>query len=558
MTLKNKYIQALLAVVLVVVINYVSTTVYSRLDITKDGRYTLSEASINTIKNVNAPIYVDVYLEGNLPSEFKRLQLETKQLLEGFVSENENIIVTYIDAEKLNEDINIISEEMQKFGMPPARVDILENGKTSQQLVFPWAVINHNKKTAKVSLLKNNLGSSTQERINNSVQHLEYAFASAFKNVTTTETKNIAHLIGNNELKSIYAYDFYQTLEKEYPYKITPFALDSANTKAVETLKNLSKFDLAIIAKPRKKFTDNEKFVLDQYTMNGGKSLWLVDEVIAEMDSIKPPNYQMMSIARDLNLNDLFFSYGFRVNPVLVKDLYAADIVLADANGQFNKYPWFYNPLVMPTVKHEIVNNINAVKFEFANSIDLLKQGVNLKKTPLLQTSPLTATQGAPALVSFNDISLGKKPDLKKYHKKHLNLAALIEGKFTSAYKNRVKPFVLKNAKDEGKETKMIVVADGDIIKNQLEKGKPLALGFDKFTGRTYGNKEFLLNAVNYLLDDTGLLKVRNKEVKIPLLDVARIAKEKQKWQFINIGVPLLLLTLFGFGYAFYRKKKYA
>ena len=558
MILKNKYLQALLAIIVVVVINYISATVYSRFDITKDGRYTLSEASINTIKDVKTPIYVDVYLAGNLPAEFKRLQLETKQLLEGFVSENNNILVTYIDTKTINEDANIISKEMQKFGMPPARVDILDNGKTTQQLVFPWAVINHNKKTAKVSLLKNNLGSNAKERINNSVQHLEYAFANGFKNVTTTTTKHIAHLIGNDELESIYAYDFYKTLEKEYPYKITPFALDSANTKSIVTLKNLQKFDLAIIAKPKKAFTDKEKYVLDQFTVNGGKTLWLIDAVHAEMDSIKPPNFQMMTVARDLKLNDLFFNYGFRINPVLVKDMYAADIVLGDSNGQFNKYPWFYNPLVMPSIKHEIVNNINAVKFEFVNTIDLLKQGVHLKKTPLLQSSPLSATVGMPALVNFSAISAAQKPDIKRFNKQYLNLAALIEGNFTSNYKNRVKPFHYPQHKDENKAGKVIVIADGDMIKNQLEKGKPLALGFDKFTGRTYGNKEFLLNAVNYLLDDTGLLKVRNKEVKIPILDVERIAKEKQKWQFINIGVPLLILVLFGLGYTFYRKNKYA
>jgi len=556
--IKNKYIQAVLAVLMVALLNFVASIYFTRFDMTRDGRYTLSQASINTVKNVETPIYVDVYLDGNLPAEFKRLQLETKQLLEGFTAENSNIIVTYIDPKTINDDIEVISTEMQKFGMPPARVDILENGKTSQQLVFPWAVINHNKKVAKVSLLKNNIGSNANERINNSVQHLEYAFANAFKNVTTKAVKQIAHLVGNDEMESVYLFDLYQTLEKEYPYKITPFALDSANVKSEQTLKGLKNFDLAIVAKPNKRFTEKEKYVLDQYTMNGGKTLWLIDAVHAEMDSIKPPNYQMMTVAKDLKLTDLFFSYGFRVNPELVKDLYAADIVLADKNGQLNKYPWFYNPLVIPTQKHEIVNNINAVKFEFANTIDLLKQGVNLKKTPLLQTSPLTATVGVPALVNFSDISLGKKPDLKKYHKKHLNLAALIEGRFTSSYKNRVKPFELKGAKDEGQKTKMIIVADGDVIKNQLDKGKPLALGFDKFTGRTYGNKEFLLNAVNYLLDDTGLLKVRNKEVKIPLLDVARIAKEKQKWQLINIIVPLVLLGLFGLGYKYYRKKKYA
>ncbi len=555
--MKQYFIKSVLAIVIVLLVNFVATKIYTRIDLTNDQRYTLSKASIATIKNINSPIYVDVYLEGNLPSEFKRLQIETKQLLAGFTTKNKNIIVTYIDPKNLNENINIITAEMQKFGMPPARVDIQENGKTTQELVFPWAVINHNKKSAKVALLKNNIGSTTSDRINSSVQHLEYAFANGFKNVTTTKTKHIAHLIGNLQTESIYLYDFYNTLEKNYNYKITPIALDSANKKPLETLETLKKFDLIVVSKPKKKFTEKQKYVVDQYIINGGKSIWMIDMVHAEMDSIKAPDFKTLSFGLNLNLTDLFFSYGFRVNPVLVKDLYASDIVLTDANGQLNKYPWFYNPLVLPKIKHEIVNNINAVKFEFANTIDLLKQGIHLKKTALLQSSSLSAIIGVPSIISFNEINNTKKPDLKRYNKQYLNLAALIEGNFTSNYKNRVKPVKYSKHKNQNIASKLIIIADGDIMKNQLENGKPLALGFDKWTRKTYGNKEFLLNCVNYLLDDTGLLKVRNKEVKIPLLDTERIANEKQKWQLINIGVPLLFLALFGFGYTFYRKNKY-
>lgn len=558
MKFKTKLIKIVLAIVATVAINYIATLTYTRIDLTQDQRYTLSEASINTVKKATEPIYIDVFLEGSLPSEFKRLQLETKQLLEAFIVENENIVVTYIDPKELNEDLNIVTKEMQNYGMSPARVDVIENGKTSQEIVFPWAVINHNKKTAKVSLLKNNMGSNAQNRINNSVQHLEYAFANGFKNVTNTTPKKIAHLLGKEILDSKYLYDFYSTLEKEYNYKITPIAIDSANTKPLEVLKKINNFDLVIIAKPKERFTDKEKYVLDQYTVNGGKSLWMLDVVHAELDSIKAPDFKTLAFGLDLNLDDLFFNYGFRINPIIVKDMYAADIVLSDANGQMNKYPWFYNPLVLPQSKHEIVNNINGVKFEFANQIEIVKQGIQLKKTTLLQSSPLSATIGAPAIISFNEIDMSQKPDIKRFNKQYLNLAVLIEGDFTSNYKNRVKPFTYNKHKDENLPGKMIVIADGDIIKNQLEKDKPLPLGFDKWTGKTYGNKEFLLNCVNYLLDDTGLMKVRNKEVKIPLLDVERIAKEKQKWQFINIGFPLLFLTIFGLGYTFYRKKKYA
>lgn len=556
MRLKTNIIKICIAIVVVIAFNYIANLFYQRFDITQDQRYTLAEASKQPLQGITEPIYIDVYLGGDLPSEFKRLQIETIQILEEYANVNENLVISFIDPKELNDDLNVIITEMQKFGMPPARVDIKENGKTSQEIVFPWAVINHNKKVAKVSLLKTRIGANNSlERINNSVQHLEYAFADAFKSVTQPKSKKIGYLIGNDELESIYVYDFLKnTLDKNY--HVIPFALDSANTKPVKTLKELQEFDMTIMAKPQKVFTDHEKYVLDQFTVNGGKSLWLIDNVNAEMDSIQQRG-TTLALGRDLNLKDMFFQYGFRVNPVLVKDMYASDIVLLDNNSQANRYPWFYNPLVIPNIKHEIVNNINAVKFEFANTIDLVKQGIDIKKTPLLVSSQLSATVGMPKKISLDEIDITKRPDVKKFNKQYLVLSALLEGQFTSAFKDRVKPFDYNGHQDQNAAGKIVIVADGDLIKNQLDRGQPMELGYDKWTGVNYGNKEFLLNAVNYLLDDTGLLKIRNKEVKIPFLDVERIPNEKQKWQLINILLPLLLLTVFGVLYFYIRKKKY-
>ncbi|MGB0896736.1 MAG: gliding motility-associated ABC transporter substrate-binding protein GldG [Flavobacteriaceae bacterium] len=551
MNLKNNIIKTITAILVVFVVNFLASKIYTRIDITEDGRYTLSEASKETV-NTQEPIYVDVFLTGEMPSEFKRLQIETRQLLEEFREVNDNIIVTYVNPKDENPDINILTLEMEKFGMPALRIDVKENGKTSQEVIFPWAVINHNQKVAKVSLIKTNTNNSI-DRVNNSVQHLEYAFASAFKDVILEKSKKIGLLIGNQQLESKYVYDFLNTLESSY--HIIPIALDSADIKPIETFENLQKLDLLINAKPQKAFSDNQKYALDQYTINGGKSLWLLDVVHAEMDSISEKG-QTLALAKDLNLKDMFFQYGFRVNPVLTKDMYASDVVLLDNNNQPNRYPWFYNPLVIPQTKHAIVNNISPVKFEFANTIDLVKQGINIKKTPLLQTSEISATVGMPKIINLNEIS--KKPDAKAFTKQNLTLAALFEGNFTSTYKNRIKPFDYSNHKDENKSSKMIVIADGDVIKNHIDRGKPLPLGYDKWTQQNYGNKEFLLNAVNYLLDDTGLMQVRNKEVKIPFLDVERIAKEKTKWQLINIVIPFITLLLFGLIYTYIRKRKYS
>mgnify|MGYP000468764396 FL=1 len=551
MNLKNNIIKASIALIVVLGVNYLGSKIYSRHDITEDSRYTLSEASKETV-TTDEPIYVDVFLTGDMPSEFKRLQTETKQLLEEFTEVNDNIIISYVNPKDENPDVNVLTSEMEKYGMPALRVDVKENGKTSQEVIFPWAVINHNQKVAKVSLIKTNARNSI-DRVNNSVQHLEYAFASAFKEVIAKKSKTIGLLIGNKQLESKYVYDFLNTLERNY--YIIPVALDSADIKPVETLKNLQKLDLLLSAKPQKSFSDNQKYALDQYTINGGKSLWLLDAVHAEMDSISEKG-QTLALGRDLNLNDMFFQYGFRVNPVLVKDMYASDVMLLDNNNQPNRYPWFYNPVVIPQIKHAIVNNINPVKFEFANTIDLVKQGINIKKTPLLQTSDISATVGMPKIISINEIN--NKPNAEAFTKKNLTLAALLEGNFTSTYKNRVKPFDYKDHKDENRASKMIVIADGDVIKNQMDRGKPLPLGYDKWTQQNYGNKEFLLNAVNYLLDDTGLISVRNKEVKIPFLDVERVTKERTKWQALNILLPLLLLVIFGIVYTYIRRRKYS
>jgi len=551
---KNNITKALIALIALVAINYISSNIYSRLDITKDKRYTLSEASKKTIATTDEPIYIDVFLTGEMPSEYKRLQTETQQLLEEFSQVNKNLIISYVNPKEENPDTESLNREMQKFGMPPLRVDVMDNGKKTQEVIYPWAVINHNKKVEKVSLTKINATNSI-DRINNSVQHLEYAFASAFKNITTPKSKKIGYLLGNNELESKYAFDFLNTLKSNY--HVIPFDLDSINITPLKTLNNLEQLDLIIAAKPQKEFSDKQKYALDQYTINGGKSLWLIDAVHAEMDSLSQRG-ETLALGKDLNLNDFFFQYGCRINPVLVKDMYSSNIVLVDNNDQQNQYPWLYNPVVIPKTKHSIVNNISPVKFEFANTIDLVKQGINIKKTSLLQSSEYSAIVGMPKIVSLNEINQSRKPDLKQYTKKNLTLAALLEGNFTSVFKNREKPFEYSTHQDENKAAKIIVISDGDVIKNQLRKGKPLPLGYDKKTGQTFGNKEFLLNSVNYLLDDTGLMSVRNKEVKIPFLDVARIANEKQKWQLINILFPLLLLGIFGISFTYFRKRKYS
>ena len=290
--------------------------------------------------------------------------------------------------------------------------------------------------------------------------------------------------------------------------------------------------------------------------MNGGKSLWLTEAVTVSKDSLMGASQATLAYVQDLRLNDLYFSYGVRINPIIINDLYSAPMVLATGQGkdtQFIPYPWFYAPLVKSTNKHPIVTNIEGVKFDFANQIDTLKNGI--QKTILLSSSPKTKKEGIPREIKLDIIK--KQPDMLSYTDGMQNLAVLLEGSFKSTYKKRIKPFDIDDPIDDSEPTKMIVIADGDVIKNELQRGQPMPLGYDRYTGMSYGNKEFLLNAVNYLLDESGLIKVRSKEIIIPFLDMEKMAKERTMWQLINLALPLLILVLFGWLFNFFRRKKY-
>ncbi|MEM8927813.1 MAG: gliding motility-associated ABC transporter substrate-binding protein GldG [Bacteroidota bacterium] len=545
-----------LAFLAVVLVNTVSNYVYQRFDLTEDQRFTLSQATLETTQNFRSPVVVDVLLDGDLPGEFARLQKETVLLLEQFQAENGNIIYNRVDPLEEPEIRNETIANLQQLGLRPASITIEENGKTTQELVFPWAMINYKNKTVKVPLLKNKLGATLEERINNSVQNLEYAFADAFNKLQIVEKKKIAVLKGNGELADHYIADLLTNL-KEY-YNIGAITLDSTGKDALKLLHQLSAFDLALIAKPTQAFTEKEKYVLDQYILQGGKSLWMIDQVAMELDSLFNGTGSNVALRKDLNLDDFFFKYGLRINPLLINDLYNTPIVLANgeaSESQYNPLPWVYHPMVFSKNDHPINNNIEAVRLQFANTIDTLAN--DNKKTVLLQSSPLSKTERVPLQIGLDRVNAPlKKEDYPP--NSGFPLAVLLEGKFSSAYLNRVKPIKLQEDLEKGKENKMIVIADGDIIKNQLQQGRPLELGYDKWTGSSYGNKEFLVNCINYLLDDGGFINVRGKNVSIPVLDVEKVAGHKTKWRLLTIGMPLFLVLLAGGLQTYWRKRKFA
>ena len=561
MVMKTNKIKALnqfgIVFLALIVINLISHFFFKRFDLTQDKRYTLSETTLNIIKNADSPLYIDVYLDGNFPPEFKRLQNETKQLLEEFSAYNSNIVFQFknpIEKEAMRVEV---MKEFYERGMQPLSITVEDKGKQSQEVVFPWAQATYGKKFTKVSLLKNLMGASTEEKVISSVQHLEFGFAEAITKITKEKQKKIAVIKGNGELIEPLIADFLTTVKESY--YIGPFTLDSVANQPVQTLEALKKYDLALIAKPTEAFSEAEKQVLDQFIMNGGKTLWLVDAVSADMDSMYNETGTILAHPRELNLTDLFFKYGIRMNPLLIKDEYATPIKIASGNQgsetQLQQYNWKFSPFIYPTSTHPIVKNMEGIKFEFSSPIELLKNDV--KKTVLLSSSEYSKTIGTPAPISLSLINEETTPE-EYAGKGLLPVAVMMEGKFKSAYQNRVLPFADKTFQSVGKETKMIVISDGDVIKNQFDKGMPLELGFDKWTNQLYGNKEFLLNCVNYLLDDNGLINIRSKDVDLPLLNKEEVYANYTSAQLITVGLPILILAIFGFLFTYLRKKRYS
>jgi gliding-associated putative ABC transporter substrate-binding component GldG len=555
---KNRLKSVGITLFLLLVINTIGSFFFYRLDLTKDKRYTLSSTSLHIIEQVKNPLYIKVYMQGELPSEFKRLQLETRQMLEEFQGYNSNIVFEFIDP--LEDEATSMDniKELYRKGLTPINISVDDKGKQSQAMVFPWAIAVYDNKEVNIPLLKNIMGASTTDKIIGSVQHLEYSIADALYKITNDKQKKIAIIKGNGELHEAYIAKF--LLQTKESYHIGPFTLDSVAKQPLNSLTELKKYDLAIIAKPTEAFSENEKQVLDQYIVNGGKTIWLIDQVVAEMDSLYSPTGSALAFPRDLNLNDFFFKYGVRIYPDLVKDEQGSPIKLATGEQgsatQYQEFNWKFAPQVYPESNHPIVKNLGGIKFDFANAIDTLKNGI--KKTVLLQSSPYSKRMGTPTEINLNSVNEETTP-ADYLNKGHIPLAVLLEGKFHSMFENRILAFDQNNFQAKGKPSKMIVISDGDIIKNQLDKnGMPVELGYDQRSGNLYDNKDLLMNCVNYLLDDTGLINIRSKDLDLPLLDKEKVYENYTNIQLLTIGLPIAILGVFGFLFSFLRKRKYS
>ena len=552
---QNSISKVVIALVCLLAVNYIAKQWHTRIDLTQDKRYTLSEVSKKTLAKIQNPIVIDVLLKGNIPTEFKKLQTETIQLLDEYAVANNNIIVNFVNPLEGEEYPESVIQELINNGYQPLQITQNEAGKSSIEYIFPWAVISDGKKSERVRLFVNKLGSTDQEQVQNSVQKLEYNFTDALYKFALDKKKKIAILRSNGALEDIYMADFLKTA-REY-YFIAPFTLDSVATNPEKTLHDLEKFDLLLVPKPTEPFTDAQKQVVDQYIMNGGRALWLIDNVAVSLEDMYKTGGMTMAMPINLNLTDMFFQYGFRINYTLVNDLYFSEIIVATGDGSQTRYmpiPWVYNPLVISGNNHLINNHLDAVRFQFANSIDTLKNGV--KKTVLLASSPFSKADGTPREINLRFDPNNQNKEAYKHG--NIPLAVLLEGEFNSVYKDRIRPINLKEKAERSKPTKMLVVADGDIIKNDIDSKNniPLELGFDKWTSKYYDNKSFLQNALNYLLDDTEFLSLRNKKVQLAFLDKQKVAESVNSWQIKVFVYPLFLLILVMLSVLYFYRKK--
>jgi ABC-2 type transport system permease protein len=557
---KKRNITALiLAIAILVLLNFVGSFIFHRFDLTSEKRYTLSDATKKLLNNLNDVVYVKVYMGKNetFPAGFKHLRNQTQEMLDEFRAySNNNIEYEFINPNESTDkkQQEELFKQLYEKGLQPTNLEIKNENTSSQQVIWPAALVTFNGKEMPWQLLKTQLGQSSEMQLNNSIQALEYEFASCIHNLSSHVRPQIAFIDGHGELDTLSLNDIASSLSEFYSVKRLTI---QGQANALQGLKAI------IIAKPDTAFSEKDKYIIDQFVMNGGKVLWLIDQLYTSVDSLRKSG-GTIAASVDMNIENQLFKYGVRINPNLIVDMQSSAIpvntAFAGQEPHFELKPWWFSPLIMPIGNHPIVKNLEVIKLDFVSSIDTVS-AKGIKKTILLQTSKYSKALKAPVRIDLRMATL--RPDENIFTDSYQSVAILLEGQFESVFKNRMLPqFIQKKTlpyKDESVNTQMIVISDGDIIRNEIQYStkKPYPLGYDKYTNQTYGNKNFILNCINYLCDDSGLISVRARELTLRLLDKKKILNERLKWQLINILMPLILIFIFGFVYHFVRIQKY-
>ena len=571
---KNQIIAFLVTVVIVVLVNVIGSYVFTRFDLTSEKRYTLSPTTKEILNDLNDYVYFKVYLEGDFPAGFKKLRRETKEMLDEFRAYSKFIDYEFInpsesaDAAERNETY----KQLYQGGLNPTDVVVKNrDGSSKQMVIWPGALVSYRNNTEiAIDLLENQIGQSSEQALNASMQNLEFRLIDAVKKVIRLQKPNIAFIEGHGELSEQEVHDIAQTLAQNY--NVVRLEIDGKidalmhRTQDEESdVKAFPSYDAIIIAKPTQPFDERDKFLIDQYIMHGGKVLWMVEPVYATMDSLQSQE-STIGLEQDLNLDDMLFKYGVRLNRDLLLDLTCASLPIRTGQvagqAQLEFFRWYYFPLLQAASEHPMVRNMNAIKADFVSSMDATTSANDIEQVPLLKTSDYTKVSGAPVFITL--AMLRQAPDKRMFASKGKNVAYLLKGSFPSLYANRIPQEIAEdngtNFMEESIPTAMIVVADGDIIRNQIDikTRKPLPLGFDQYTQNTYANKEFIENAIGYLVEGEGMIDIRSRELKVRLLDDTKINRERTKWQVVNTLLPIAVIIALGFVMAFIRKKKYS
>lgn len=537
----------------IILLNVLAANFFFRLDLTEDKRYTIAPVTKQMLGSLEDEVVVDVYLEGDFPAGFKRLQQSVRETLDEFrIYSGGNLRYNFINPNEIadQEQRTAFITNLAQKGINPTNLRATEEGKQVERLVFPGAIVRYNGKETAVNLLRGNLAASPDERLNQSVEGVEYELASAIRKIAFQGNKVIGYITGQGELEMQQVTDLLGSLQ-EY-YRVARGELSE--------IPSLQGLDLIIVAKPTSPFTEADKFKIDQFIMNGGKAVFFVDALNANMDSVGAGG--MFAVPYNLNLEDLLFRYGVRMNPTLVMDLNSGFIPMvtgyAGDRPQTEMINWRFFPLLNNFSQHPITRNLDAVYARFVGTIDTVRaEGVS--KTPLVFTSPYSRVLEPPVPITLEEARMEVNPEL--FQAGPQPAGYLLEGTFTSLFRNRRAPAGVQSTqvKEQGVPTKIAVFSDGDLVRNEVNPrtGQAYELGFDRYNNITFANRDLAMNTIHYLLDSEGLINVRSKQIELRPLDRVRVREEKTYWQLLNLVAPIVLLGVFGLGRYYLRKRKY-
>lgn len=569
-TSKSKvWIETLLGIVLLVLIGFISTIKFERFDLTEEKRHSLTSSTIRLLEDLDDVVYVKVFLDGDFPADYQRLRQAIKEKLDemkayaGDEIQYEFINPSEAEDQKSREEMY---GELVNKGLQYTALQIREKDGVSEKIVFPGALISYKDKESPLQILQNQQRTTDAEMVNRTINNLEYNLVNAIYQIREIEPKRVAFIEGHGELSAMETRSFRNELEKHYKVDRVDIGgmVNALSRNVAGEGRRVNRYDAIIVAKPTQEFTEQDKYIIDQFVMLGGKVVWMIDAMQVSMDSLLTSDVTMALPLRT-NIDDLLFNYGVRLNRDILLDRTCAPISLLTGppgNERAELFPWYYKPILIPDAAHPIVANVDPILSEFIGSVDTV-EAPGIKKKVILSTSEYTKVLKSPARVSFNIVSID--PNFGNANRPHQPVAVLLEGDFESNFANRLPPNFLNedllDFRENSPLTRQLVIADGDIAANPVSNDgtKFRELGFDAVLGRKmYGNLEFLINSMNYLLGDATLINVRSRTIVLRKLDDEQVVREREQWQILNIALPIFITILFGLGQWFWRKRAYS